>query len=103
MNLHIIMNVISYKALRNFYAIHSDSKSYLSAWFKTVKKAKWKNINELKIDYPSADLISDNRFIFNIKGNHYRLIARINFGHQRVMIKWLGTHADYDKINADTI
>ena len=97
------MNVISHKKLREFYETHTDSKSYLTVWFKTVRKASWKNFNELKADYHMADIIADNRVIFNIKGNHYRLIIRINFEHQRVMIKWIGTHADYDRIDARTI
>ncbi len=97
------MNVISYKKLKEFYEIHADSKAYLTSWFKTVKKANWKDLNALKADFHSADLISDNRIIFNIKGNHYRLVARVSFEHKRVMIKWLGTHAAYDKIDARTI
>ncbi|MCF2496401.1 MULTISPECIES: type II toxin-antitoxin system HigB family toxin [Dyadobacter] len=97
------MNVISFKILREFYTTHSDSKTYLTSWFKTVRKADWKDFNAVKNDFRSVDLIADNRLIFNIKGNHYRLIARINFEHQRIMIKWIGTHADYDKINAGTI
>lgn len=97
------MNVISYKKLKEFYEIHADSKNHLTAWFKTVKKANWKDLNALKTDFNNADLISDNRIVFNIKGNHYRLIVRINFEHKRMMIKWLGTHAEYDKINANTI
>lgn len=97
------MNVISLKKLREFYDIHPDSKAYLTSWFKTVRKADWKDYNDVKEDFRSADFIADNRVIFNIKGNHYRLITRISFTHKRVMIKWLGTHADYDRINARTI
>lgn len=97
------MNVISHKKLKDFYEVHSDSKSHLTSWFKTVKKANWKDLNALKLDFQSADLIADNRIIFNIKGNHYRLVVRISFEHKRVMVKWLGTHAEYSKIDARTI
>jgi mRNA interferase HigB len=97
------MNVISLKKLREFYDIHPDSKAYLTSWFKTVRKADWKDYNDVKEDFRSADFIADNRVIFNIKGNHYRLITRISFTHKRVMIKWLGTHTEYDRINARTI
>lgn len=97
------MNVISFKKLRDFYAVHPDSKAHLTSWFKTVRKAEWKDFNALKVDFRSADLVADNRLIFNIKGNNYRLVARINFEHKRIMIKWIGTHADYNKIDASTI
>ena len=97
------MNVISFKKLRDFYTMHPDSKAYLTSWFKTVRKADWKDFNAVKHDFRSVGLIADNRLIFNIKGNHYRLIARINFEHKRIMIKWIGTHAQYDKISAATI
>ncbi|TKT86611.1 type II toxin-antitoxin system HigB family toxin [Dyadobacter frigoris] len=97
------MNVISHKKLKDFYEVHSDSKAYLTAWFKTVRRTNWKDLNTLKQDFQSADLIADNRIIFNIKGNHYRLVVRISFEHKRVMVKWIGTHAEYNKIDARTI
>ncbi|CAG5070535.1 hypothetical protein DYBT9623_03080 [Dyadobacter sp. CECT 9623] len=97
------MNVISFKILREFYIEHPDGKVYLTSWFKTVRKAQWKDFNAVRKDFQSADMIADNRIIFNIKGNHYRLIARVNFEYKRVMIKWIGSHADYDKINAAKI
>ena len=97
------MNVISFKKIRDFYEINPDSKTYLTSWFKTVRRADWKDFNALRSDFNSADLVADNRVIFNIKGNHYRLIARISFEHKRIMIKWLGTHAEYDKVDARNV
>jgi mRNA interferase HigB len=97
------MNVISHKKIKDFYEVHSDAKGYLEAWFKTVRKANWKDLNALKKDFQSAVLIADNRVVFNIKGNHYRLIIRINYEHKTVMIKWLGTHAEYNQIDARTV
>lgn len=97
------MNVISFRKLRAFYEIHPDTKVYLTSWFKTVRKANWKDFNAVRADFKSADLIADNRIIFNIKGNHYRLVTRISFEHKRIMIKWLGTHAAYDRIDVRTI
>ena len=88
--------------IREFYEVHADSKSHLTSWFKTVRKANWKDLNDVKRDFNSVDLIADNRLIFNIKGNHYRLIARVNFEHKRIMVKWIGTQANYDKIDART-
>lgn len=97
------MNVISFKKLKDFYEIHPDSKAYLTSWFKKVRKTEWKDFNSVKADFRSADMIADNRIIFNIKGNHYRMITRISFEHKRIMIKWLGTHSEYDRIDAKTI
>ena len=97
------MNVISFRKLKEFYEIHPDVKAYLTAWFKKVRQTDWKDFNALKTDFRSADMIADNRVIFNIKGNHYRMVTRISFEHKRIMIKWLGTHAEYDRIDAKTI
>ncbi|MBC3542437.1 type II toxin-antitoxin system HigB family toxin [Rufibacter sediminis] len=97
------MNVISLKKLKEYYTQHAGAKIGLTAWFKTTKKAEWKDLNGLKADFPSADLVKDDRVVFNIKGNHYRLIARISFQYKNVMVKWIGTHAEYDKIDAGTV
>ncbi|WP_291036314.1 type II toxin-antitoxin system HigB family toxin [Dyadobacter sp. 50-39] len=89
--------------MKEFYEIHPDSKAYLTSWFKKVRKSDWADFNALRADFRSADMIADNRVIFNIKGNHYRMITRVSFGHKRIMIKWLGTHTEYDRVNAKTI
>ena len=64
---------------------------------------KLKNINELKVDYPSASVLKDNKIVFNIKGNNYRIIVKINFEFQISWILFIGTHAEYDKINANEL
>ncbi|WP_026350288.1 type II toxin-antitoxin system HigB family toxin [Dyadobacter beijingensis] len=97
------MNVISFRKLKEFYEIHPDSKPYLTSWFKTVRKAEWKDFNSVRSDFRSADMIADSRIIFNVKGNRYRMVTRLSFEHRRIMIKWLGTHAEYNRINAKTI
>jgi mRNA interferase HigB len=94
---------MSFKMLRDCYEKHSDAEAALTAWYRVAKNAEWKDLNDLKKDYPSADLVADNRVIFNIKGNHYRIVARVAFQYKRIMIKWVGTHAEYDKIDAATI
>ena len=63
----------------------------------------WTNPTKIKIEYPSASFLANNRVIFNIKGNHYRLIVKINYDYQMIWIRFIGTHAEYDKINANTI
>lgn len=97
------MRVIAKKILREFWEKHNDCEQQLKAWFQEASKADWKNPNEIKSEYPSASIVGNDRMIFNIKGNNYRLIVKINFDYQMVWIRFIGTHAEYDKINAKTI
>ena len=90
------MNVISYKRIRDFTSVYRDATSSLSAWYTIVKKAKWQNLAELKQVYPSADLV-DRYTVFNIKGNKYRLISRIVYRSQTVVIVAVMTHQEYDR------
>ena len=75
-------------------------KTHLDAWYEGVTKATWKNSAELKAQYGSASILSAERVVFNIKGNDYRLIVSINYDYQIVLVKWLGTHKEYDNIDA---
>jgi len=97
------VRVISRKALREFWKKHADSEEQLKSWYRETEKATWKNINELKIDYPSASILKDNKIVFNIRGNNYRLIVKFNFDYQISWILFVGTHAEYDKINANEL
>ena len=97
------MRVIAKKILREFWEKHNDCEQQLKAWYQEVEKAKWNNLNELKLEYPNASILENNRVCFNIKGNNYRLIVKINFPYQMVWIRFIGTHAEYDKINANQI
>ena len=97
------MRVIAKKILRVFWEKHRDCEQQLKAWYQETSKAEWPNSNAIKTEYPNASIIGDNRIVFNIKGNTYRLIVRINFDYQMVWIRFIGTHAEYDKINAKTI
>ena len=97
------MRIISKKILREFWEKHSDCEQQLKAWYKEANKAEWKNPNEIKLEYTSASILNDNRICFNIKGNNYRLIVRINYDYQMVWIRFIGTHSDYDKIDANKI
>lgn len=97
------MRVIAIKSLRVFWTKHAASEQQLKAWYQEAENATWKNSNEIKTEYPSASILDDNRICFNIEGNHYRLIVKINFMHQMMWIRFIGTHAEYDKINANTI
>ena len=90
------MNTISYRKIREFARLHQNSESALSSWYKIARKAKWQNIVEVRQDYPQADLVG--RFtVFNIAGNNYRLIAEILYTSQRVLIRHILTHSEYER------
>lgn len=97
------MRVIAKRTLRDFWIKHADSEQQLTAWFRETEKSVFGNINELKKEYPSASILKDNRIVFNIKGNKYRLIVKFNFEYQICWVRFVGTHAEYDKINANEI
>ena len=97
------MRVIAKRTLREFWESHADCEQQLKAWYSEAEQANWSNPNEIKREYPSASILEDNRIVFNIKGNHYRLIVKINYKFSLVWIRFIGTHAEYDKINAAKI
>ena len=97
------MRVIAKKILREFWEVDNDCEQQLKSWYQEANKATWQNLNELKADFPSASILDDNRVCFNIKGNNYRLIVMINFNYQLMWIRFIGTHTEYDKINANKI
>lgn len=93
------MRLLTRSRINEFCTKHSDSTNALSLWYTIVVKKNWKDLNDLKTDFPSVDYISPNMYCFNIKGNHYRLIAKINFQRAVVRIIFVGTHAEYSKID----
>ncbi len=78
-------------------------KAQLDAWYAEVVKAQWKSSAELKSQYKSASVVSAEQVVFNIKGNDYRLVIAVNYAFQVVLIKWLGTHKEYDAINVEQV
>jgi mRNA interferase HigB len=82
---------------------HPDCEQQLKSWYSEIEYAGWKNPNQIKKEYPSESILEDNRIVFNIKGNNYRLIIRINYHYQMIWIRFVGTHAQYDKIDASKI
>ncbi len=97
------MRVIAKRTLRDFWEKHADSEQQLKSWYNETEQADWKSPNDIKKDYPSASILEDNRMVFNIKGNNYRLIVRINYKYGIVWIRFVGTHAEYDKVDATKI
>lgn len=86
--------------LIKFWIKHPDAETPLRIWFKKVEQARWRSISELKAEFPFADYVGNNRVVFDIKGNKYRIIVLVFFKGQKMFIRFVGTHADYDKINA---
>jgi len=97
------MRVIKRETLRQFWKKHADAEQALKSWFAEAKRAKWKNTNAMKLDYPSASVITGKRTVFNIKGNTYRLVVDIEYKAGIIFIVWFGTHVEYDKINIKSI
>lgn len=97
------MRIISKKTLKDFWIIHPDSEQALRAWHSKTKSAEWKTPTDIKNDYKNASFIANNRVVFNIKGNKYRLVAAINYDFSVVYIRFVGTHNGYDNIDATTI
>ena len=90
-------NVIAKSTLRTFWQKHADSEDALTAWYKLMSRADFGSFAQLKETFSSADLVQPDYVIFNIKGNHYRLITRISFSYKTVWIKFIFTHAEYDR------
>lgn len=97
------MRVIAVSTLRNFWAAHPDAEQPLKAWHDEVTQAKWTQPADIKAHYRTASILKNRRVVFNVKGNEYRLIVAIAYHFGVVYIKFIGTHSEYDKINAETI
>ena len=89
--------------MRTFWLIHTDCEQQLLGWYKEFKMQKFDNANELLTSFANCRSIGAHRYIFDIKGNNYRLIVKISFELQTIWIRFIGTHSEYDKINALTI
>jgi len=97
------MVVISKAVIREFTETHPDAGAALMKWYDEIKAADWKNFSDLKKTFNTADAVGNDRYVFDIKGNQYRLIALIIFRRRTVFILFVGTHKEYDKIDASTI
>lgn len=93
------MKVIGIEKLEKFSKKHANAKPALDAWREEARAANWTSFHDIKKRYGSADHISEQRVIFNIKGNDYRLVVRVRYRNGIVVIEWVGTHAEYDKQN----
>jgi mRNA interferase HigB len=97
------MRIISRKRLVEFWQIYPDAEQPLRAWFAEAKKANWTTPADVKALYRNASIIPGNRVVFNIKGNDYRLVVLVDYKYEKLFIRFVGTHAEYDRINAANI
>lgn len=97
------MRIIAVGTLRDFWEKYPDAEQQLKAWYDEAKVAEWRTPAAVKAQYGNASIIANNRVVFNIKGNDYRLIVAIAYKTGVIFIKFIGTHAEYDKVDAATV
>jgi mRNA interferase HigB len=98
------MQIIAKRALREFWERHNQAETPLSVWYALVSKADWSGPADAKAMFgTSVDFVGDNRLIFDIGGNKYRLVIHVAYRFRRVLIKFVGTHKEYDKIDPETV
>lgn len=100
------MRIIARSTLREFWETHprgADARDALNLWYRIVRQAGWQTPADVKATYGDASILKNGRVVFNIRGNRFRLVARINYRMATVYIRFVGTHAEYDQIDAETI
>jgi mRNA interferase HigB len=97
------VHVVARRTLKEFYEKHKDAQGSLEAWYYELKHAEWKSPADIKKHYRSASVLRDSRIVFNTSGNKYRLVVKVNYPTQTVFIRFIGTHKEYDRINAEVI
>ena len=99
------MRIVSHRRLVEFYQKdgREDARAALERWYSVAGKAQWKNLADLKEDFPATDYVGNQRYVFNIKGNKYRLVVVVKFTISHVFIRFVGTHGEYEKIDVKTI
>lgn len=97
------MRVFSKKILREYWENHANAKAGLQAWYEEALRVEWRTPSDIKSSHASASILSDNRVVFNIHGNAYRLVVKIHYDRKFLYIRFVGTHAEYDKIDAEAI
>lgn len=97
------MHIIKRPTLISFYEKYKDAKSPLESWWHEAKRARWASPLDIKMSYKTASFLDNNRVVFNIGGNRFRLVVKINYPSQTIFIRFIGTHKEYDKINPEVI
>ena len=99
----LAMQVIAKRTLRQFWEKHPQAETPLKVWFAMVSKAEWSGPADVRAMFGSADFVADNRVIFDIGGNKFRVVARVSYRFRRVLVKFVGTHSDYDRIDPEVV
>lgn len=97
------MRVIAISTLKEFWTRHPDSEQALKEWYIKTERAQWESFNDMRKDSNSVDYVKNQRYVFNIKGNNYRLVAAMKFTPKLVYIRFIGTHQEYERIEASCI
>jgi mRNA interferase HigB len=97
------MRVIALSALRDFWTRHPQAETPLRVWYAEAGRADWKSPADIKVAHRNASFLANNRVVFNIKGNDYRLVAAVHYNRSMMFIRFVGTHAEYDRIDAARI
>jgi len=99
------MKIVSHRKIKEFYETkgREDSRLALERWYNIAEAAEWKNLSDIKLDFLDVDYVGNQHYVFNIKGNNYRLVVVIKFTIGYIYIRFVGTHKDYDKINSSTV
>jgi mRNA interferase HigB len=97
------MRIVAKRALREFWEQFPETQESLLAWYREVEKEDWDGPAKVKEKYRSASIIKGSRVVFNIKGNDYRLVVKVNYPYRMIYIRFVGTHAEYDKINVEEV
>lgn len=98
-----MFNIIARKTLKDYMAKYPEARIALEKWYGELLKADFNNFNSVKKNYANASLVGDDRVVFNIMGNKYRLVVRMVFEFKAIQIKWFGTHKEYDKVNVGNV
>ncbi len=97
------MRIIALATLRDFWKKHTDAEIPLRSWYALASRADWRRPADVKAAYGNASVVANNRIVFNVKGNDYRLVAAMHYNRGFLFIRFVGTHGEYDKIDAGTI
>lgn len=97
------MRIIAKKTLREFWKLHKDAEQPLRSWYDIVRKENWIRFNEIKSQFRNASIVGNDRVVFNIKGNSYRLVVRVDFNWKVMFIRFIGTHNEYDKLKVNKL
>jgi mRNA interferase HigB len=97
------MRIIAHRTIKEYGTQHANAKTALDSWYKTTKAARWKDLQDIKTSFNSVDYVGNQRYVFNIKGNDYRLVGKILFVQQIIYIRFIGTHEEYNNIDCSEI